>query len=238
MLDVIPRTGKVVRALVEVKMNTSPQIRVMVVDDHPLFLEGLAAFFEAADDLLLVGQCSDGRLALALCAEVKPDVILMDLNLPGLDGASAIEAIHTQFPTVPIIALTGMLDEQRVRRALQAGATGFLLKTLTTDELSAAIRQAAAGKTVLASEAARILMRIATHPAEASAKTLTAREADVLTLMVAGATNVEIAEKLALGRETIKSHVHNILNKLGASGRVEAVAIAVRRGLVSGPSPK
>jgi DNA-binding NarL/FixJ family response regulator len=204
----------------------------MVVEDHPLYIEGLTHFIQSYSDMLFVGQTADGQDALRLAEEFAPDVILMDLNLPKMPGNTAIEAIHAQFPEIHIIALTGSLDEHSVKTALQAGASGFLLKTVTADELAAAIHKVHAGGTVLSPEAARILMKIAIRTASALPE-LTRRESEVLALMVAGHTNAEIASHLELGRETIKSHVSHLLSKLGASGRVEAVAIALRHDLLS-----
>lgn len=212
-------------------MTTSQPIRVMLVDDHTMVRRGLATFLKVFDDLELAGEAGDGEAAIQLCAQILPDVVLMDMIMPDMDGVAATRAIRQQFPTVQVIALTSFKEEELVQNALQAGAIGYLLKDVSAEKLAQAIREAHAGRGTLSPEAAQALVHAATQPPPPG-HDLTEREQDVLALMVAGLNNTEIAEELVVSPSTIKSHVSNILAKLGVAGRTEAVAVAVRHRLV------
>jgi len=211
---------------------TVERIRVMVVDDHRVVRSGLTAFLAASDDLELVGEASDGRQAVELCARLRPDVVLMDLVMPEMDGAAATKAIRERCPETQVVALTSFREDELVTGALQAGAIGYLLKNVSADDLAGAIRAAKAGRPTLAAEATRALIDSARQP-RTPGHDLTAREREVLGLMVQGLSNPEIAEHLVVGRSTVKFHVSSILGKLGAASRTEAVATALQQGLVS-----
>jgi two-component system, NarL family, response regulator LiaR len=210
--------------------NTLP-IRVMLVDDHTMVRRGLATFLKVFDDLQLVGEADGGETAVQLCADVSPDVILMDMVMPDIDGVTATRLIRQRFPTVQVIALTSFKEEGLVQSALQAGAIGYLLKDVLADELAQAIRAAHAGRGTLAPEIVQSMTHAATLP-PAPGYDLTEREQEVLALMVAGLNNSEIAEKLVVSPSTIKSHVSNILAKFGVASRTEAATLAVRHRLV------
>lgn len=206
-------------------------IRVLIADDHAMVRSGLAAFLMANDDLELVGEASNGSDAVRQCASVRPDVVLMDLVMPGMDGPAAIREIHAAQPQVQIIALTSFPEEDLVQRALESGAISYLLKNVGADELAEAIRRARAGQSTLAPEAAQALILRARQPA-AQTYDLTQREREVLALMVKGLSNPEIAQRLIVGRSTAKFHVSSVLTKLGVSSRTEAVALALQHRLV------
>jgi two-component system, NarL family, response regulator LiaR len=211
-------------------MNDNP-IRVMIVDDHPLARAGLATFLLAYDDLVLVAEAASGEEAVAKARAVQPDVVLMDMALPGMDGADTIAALKASCPRAKAVALTSFKEEARIQRALAAGAIGYLLKDVSADDLAAAIRNAHRGRPTLAPEATQALIHVATSPPEPGAD-LTEREREVLSLLVAGLSNAEIAERLVVSLATVKSHVSNILSKLGVDSRTEAVALALKRNLV------
>lgn len=213
-------------------MSNEASIRVMIVDDHDIVRGGLVTMLDAFDDLELVGEASDGELALQLCETRDVDVILMDLVMPRMDGVTAIGHIHTAYPHIQIIALTTFKEEKLVKGALQAGAISYLLKNVPVDELAAAIRNAYAGKATLAPEATHILISAATQPPPPG-HDLTDREREVLALLVQGLSNQDIAEKLVISHSTVKNHVSNILSKLNAANRAEAVALALRHDLVN-----
>ena len=206
------------------------RIRVMIVDDHAVVRSGLSAFLLAYDDLEYVGEATGGAEAVQKCMALRPDVILMDLVMPGVDGAEATRRIREACPEVRVIALTSYKEDDLVQGALKAGALSYLLKNVSADELANAIRAAHAGRSTLAPEAAQVLISAATAPTQDEG--LTARELEILSLMVHGDSNPDIAEKLFVSRSTVKFHVSNILMKLGASTRTEAVALAVQRRLV------
>ena len=207
----------------------------MIVDDHAVVRSGLSAFLLAFDDLTCVGEAEGGADAVEKCRAARPDVVLMDLVMPEVDGAEATRRIKEACPTVQVIALTSYKEDDLVQGALQAGAISYLLKNVSADELAGAIRAAHAGRSTLAPEAAEVLIRATTAPpAPAAAEHgLTARELEILALMVGGESNPDIAGRLFLSRSTVKFHVSNILMKLDAGSRTEAVAIALQRGLVS-----
>ena len=214
------------------KKKMTNSIRVMIVDDHNVVRSGLSAFLMVFDDLDLIAEADSGEEAVRLCAEHKPDVVLMDLMMPGMDGAEATEAIRSQFPATQVIALTSFREEELVQRALKAGALSYLLKNVSADELADAIRAAYAGRPTLSPEATAALIHAATQPPKIDYE-LTPRELDVLGLMVQGLNNPEIAESLIVSRSTVKFHVSSILSKLGVNGRTEAVALAIKEKLIA-----
>ncbi len=213
-------------------MTETKTIRVMLVDDHAVVRSGLGAFLMAYDDLELVGEASSGERAIALCQQVQPDVVLMDLMMPGMDGVTATKLIRERQPATQVIALTSFKEKEMVEGVLQVGAIGYLLKDVSADELARAIRAAAAGKPTLASEAAQVLIQSARAPAEQPGFDLTERELQVLALMTEGLNNQQIAERLVISVSTAKFHVSSVLSKLNAASRTEAVAIALQKRLV------
>jgi two-component system, NarL family, response regulator LiaR len=214
-------------------INTSSQpIRVMLVDDHLMVRRGLATFLKVFDDLLLVGEAESGESAIQLCAEALPDVILMDMVLPMMDGATTTRAIRQQFPQVQVIVLTSFKEGELIKKALEAGAIGYLLKDVSADELARAIRAANSGRATLSPEAAQVLVETANQPPTPGLD-LTEREREVLALMVEGLNNTQIAGRLTVSPSTIKSHVSSILSKLGVASRTEAVTLALRTRIVS-----
>ena len=212
-------------------MMEKEKIRVLLVDDHAVVRSGLADFLLAYEDLELAGEASSGEDAVLICGKVKPDVVLMDLVMEGMDGAEATSAIRKACPEIQVIALTSYKDEDLVQKAIQAGAIGYLLKNVTAAELAEAIRSAKAGRPTLAPEAAQALIHATTKPPKLGFD-LTPRELEVLTLMSEGLSNPEIAERLVISRSTVKHHVRAILSKLGASSRTAAVALALKNNLV------
>jgi DNA-binding NarL/FixJ family response regulator len=201
-------------------------IRVLAVDDHPLLRQGIAALIGSEEDMELVGEASNGREALDLFRKYQPDITLMDLQMPEMNGIDAIGAIRGEFPDARIIVLTTHPGDVQVSRALKAGARGYLLKGMLRKELLETVRAVHAGQKRLSGEAAA---EIAEHVADNS---LTPREIDVLRLVAAGNANKGIGAQLSLTEVTVKSHVKNILAKLGASDRTHAVTIALKRGII------
>jgi two-component system, NarL family, response regulator LiaR len=210
----------------------SQSIRVLLVDDHAMVRRGLATFLKVFDDLQLAGEAEDGAEAIRLCAEIRPDVVLMDMVMPGMDGVSATRAIRQQYPQVQILALTSFKEGKLIKDALEAGAIGYLLKDVSADDLARAIRAAHAGRATLSPEAAQAIVQTANLP-PAPGLDLTEREREVLTLMIEGLNNTQIAGKLSVSPSTIKSHVSNILSKLGVASRTEAVTLALRNHIVA-----
>jgi NarL family two-component system response regulator LiaR len=191
----------------------------------------LATFLKAFDDLELAGEAESGETAIQLCSKLQPDVILMDMVMPDMNGATATSTIRQQFPKVQVIALTSFKDEELVKSALEAGAIGYLLKDVSADDLVRAIRAAHAGRATLSPEAAQALVHTANQP-PAPGLDLTEREREVLSLMIEGLNNTQIAGRLTVSPSTIKSHVSNILSKLGVASRTEAVTLALRNRIV------
>lgn len=207
-------------------------IRVMIVDDHSMVRTGLATFIQVNPDLELVGEARDGEKALLLCDRVKPDVILMDLVMPRMNGIQATRTLLERWPHIKVIALTSFQDKELVQEALQAGAISYLLKDVTMDKLSDAIRAAYAGKPTLAPEAAQVLIQVASDRSPKLGDDLTPREREVLVLMVEGLNNPQIGQRLTISVTTVRTHVSNILSKLGVSNRAEAIVLALRKDLV------
>ncbi len=211
-------------------MTEAKPIRVVVVDDHAVVRSGLSTFLRAFDDLELAGEASNGAEAVRLCHALQPDVVLMDLKMPEMDGVTATRQIRQNLPAIQIIALTSFHEPTSVQEALQAGAIGYLMKDVSADELADAIRNAHRGMPTLAPEAAKVLLQ-ASRQTPPPGHDLTPREREVLGLLVQGLNNNEIAEKLAISVSTAKFHVSTILSKLGATSRTEAAALAVKHHL-------
>lgn len=207
------------------------QIRVLIADDHHMVRKGLLTLLEEFEDLTVVGEAGDGELAVNICRANCPDVVLMDMLMPRLDGIAATAQIRTACPHTQVIALTSLTDEAHVQDALKAGAIGYLLKNVSGDELANAIRRAHAGQSTLAPEAAQVLIRATTRP-PALGHDLTERELEVLALMKEGLNNREIGERLIISSSTVKNHVSSILGKLGTTSRTQAVALAVEQKIV------
>jgi len=201
-------------------------IRILSVDDHPVFREGLRAVIESEQDMLLVAQASNAAEAVAEFRRHRPDVTLMDLRLPGANGTDALIAIRGEFPRARIIILTTSDSDGEIQRALRAGASGYVLKSMPKNELLAVIRSVHAGRRHIPPEVA---VRLAEHLGEAD---LTAREMDVLRLIRDGYRNKQIAERLSIAEGTVNFHIKNLVDKLGANDRAHAVAISLQRGLL------
>lgn len=206
------------------------QIRVVIVDDHPVVREGLAGMLASQPDLVIVGQAAGGAEAVALSRQLQPDVILMDLRMPGLDGVAAIEQIKAHRPAANILVLTTYDSDADIVRAIEAGATGYLLKDTPREELFRAVRAATRGESVLApAVAARLMTRMRT-PAE---ETLSAREIEVLVLVSQGKSNKQIGRSLHISEATVKTHLIHIFDKLGVQDRTAAVTVALERGILT-----
>jgi len=210
---------------------TSPTIRVLLVDDHAVVRSGLSFFLSTTDDIEVVGEAADGEQALRLCAQLQPDVVLMDMVMPQMDGFTAMQQIRQRYPTIRVIALTSFLDGEFVQRALQGGASGYLLKDVQARDLAGAIRAAYAGRSTLATEATQALIQTMAQPAQ-EGEALSEREREVLVGMARGLSNGEIAAQLMISTNTVRHHVRNILAKLEVTNRTEAVHVAMQRGLV------
>jgi len=209
----------------------SEVIRVLIADNHTMVRNGLTVFLKSYTDIELVGEASNGYEALILCGSLHPDVVLMDLIMPEMDGIAATSAILQTYPNIRIIALTSFSEDQLIYKALKAGVAAYLLKDCTSDELVNTIRNAHVGKTTIGSEIMQAVLRVADNPA-ARQYHLSERERDVLRLVVRGFSNRQIAANLTLSESTIKFHVSNILSKFGIATRAEAVALAIQNKLV------
>jgi NarL family two-component system response regulator LiaR len=214
------------------KTVSTESIRVLIVDDHAMVRKGLATFFKVFDDMQLVGEAESGAAAIKLCGETLPDVILMDMVMPDMDGAVTTRMIRKEYPQVQVIALTSFKEGDLIKKALEAGAIGYLLKDVSPDDLVRAIRAAHAGRATLPREVAQALVEATNRPPTPGLD-LTEREREVLSLMVEGLNNTQIAGRLTVSPSTIKSHVSNVLSKLGVASRTEAVALALRNQIVS-----
>lgn len=220
-------------------MNPEPtpesRVRVLLVDDHTVVRRGLRMVFDLEDDLEVVGEAADGREALERVAELRPDVVVMDLLMPVMNGVDATRAIRSAYPDVEVVALTSVLEDRMVVDAVEAGAAGYLLKETRPDDLFEAVRAAARGEVRLDPRAQQRLMRELRRPAapEPARETLTERETEVLQHLARGATNKAIAQALGVGEATVKSHVSAVLAKLGLKSRTQAALHALREGWVT-----
>lgn len=205
-------------------------IRLLIVDDHAKVHMAISQMISRLDDIEIVGQANDGEQAIALCNQVLPDVVLMDVIMPGMNGIEATYHIKQQHPEIKVVALSSFKDDETVRSMLQAGALGYVLKDALISEIAQTIRSAHSGQSILAPELIQMLLQPQGDP---GAYDLTEREIEVLRLMVEGLNNKEIADKLIIGLSTAKFHVSNVLSKLGVSNRIEAVSLAVEKKLVS-----
>ena len=208
----------------------SSSIRILIVDDHPVVREGLAGMLAGQPDFEVVGLAADGQTAVALHQTLAPDVTLMDLRMPGLDGVGAIAAIKAQQPAAHILVLTTYDSDADILRAIEAGATSYLLKDTPREELFRAIRAAAAGESVLAPAVAALLLTRMRAPAEES---LSSREIEVLQLVARGSSNKEVGQALHISTATVKTHLIHIYNKLGVADRTSAVTTALERGIIT-----
>ncbi len=206
-------------------------IKVLLVDDHAVVRSGLGAVLMTNDDMELVGEANNGQEAIQLCEKYQPDVVLMDLLMPVMDGVAATAAIKHKWPKINVIALTSFKEKEMVEGALKAGALSYLLKNVSAAELVTAIRGAVAGQPRLSPEAAQVLIQDFKTPSTPEFD-LTERELEILNLMVEGLANNDIAERLIVSQSTVKFHVSNVLSKLGVTSRTEAVAIALKHKLV------
>ncbi len=206
-------------------------IRVMIVDDQHVVRRGLSLLIAGFDDMVLAAEASGGAEAVDLCASAKPDIVLMDMVMPGMDGVAATRAILELYPDIRVVALTSFIERELVQDALRAGVVGYLLKDASVDELAQAIRSAYLGRPVVAWKATQALVE--SQPSPAPADALTGREREVLSLMVEGLTNRQIAKRLEISPYTVNAHIRSIFSKLGVSSRAEAVSYAIQTGLIT-----
>jgi DNA-binding NarL/FixJ family response regulator len=212
-------------------MSEVNRIRVLVVDDHAVLRSGLTVFLATVPDFQLVGEAGNGEEAVALCHKFQPDVILMDLQMPRMNGMNAIRQIRQLYPHIRIVVLTNFVDEKLVQEALTAGAISYLLKHVTGDELAYAIREAYAERGKLAREATQALVNVIQHPPPPAIR-LTTREREVLRLLARGMSNRDIAAELVIAVPTVKRHVTSILAKFNTSSRTEALVMAVQQNML------
>jgi NarL family two-component system response regulator LiaR len=210
-------------------------VKILIVDDHSVVRQGLRMFLGQDPELEVIGEASNGAEGVRLARELQPHVVLMDLLMPVMDGITAIANIRRELPEIEVLALTSVLDDNSVMGAIRAGAIGYLLKDTGSEDLCQAIKAAAAGQVQLSPQAAARLMRKVIVPD--SPESLTPREIDVLKLLAQGLANKEIARDLSIGEKTVKTHVSNILSKLGVLSRTQAALHAIQIGLVSMPDP-
>jgi two-component system, NarL family, response regulator LiaR len=210
-------------------------VRVLIADDHSVVRQGLRMFLTLDPELEVIGEASNGAEAIQMTRALSPDVVLMDLLMPGTDGIAATQRIRAEVPTTEVLALTSVLEDASVVGAVQAGAIGYLLKDTSAEQLCKAIKAAAQGKVQLAPEAAARLVREVRAPD--NPESLTARETEVLRALAGGLTNREIARALNIGERTVKTHVSHLLGKLGLQSRTQAALYAVRIGLADQPAP-
>jgi NarL family two-component system response regulator LiaR len=215
-------------------MSNSNEIRLLIVDDHKVVRNGLKIFISLFEEIELVGEAQNGQQALEHCIQHQPDVVLMDMVMPVMDGPTAIKTIRERFPSIQIIALTSFEEEELVSRAMAADAISYLYKDVEEEELIDAIRAAHEGRSVLAPEALQALVKQANRRTESANITpLTKREQEILTLVAMGMTNPQIADQLVISTSTVQFHVHNILTKLQVQTRTEAVAVAIQNKLIN-----
>ena len=213
-------------------MENCTPIQVIIVDDHLMVRDGLKVFLSVYEDIEVVADTEDGQTALELCQQLQPDVVLMDIVMPGMDGSTATALIRKQFPQVQVIALTTFVEEELVQQALQAGAISYMLKDVHPDRLAQAIRDACIGQGTIDATVAQALMH--TKEQIASSETnLTEREFEVLKLLAKGVPNKEIGQTLNISLGTVRFHTSNIYMKLGVSNRTEAAHLAIAQGLIS-----
>jgi NarL family two-component system response regulator LiaR len=209
--------------------NMTDSIRVVIVDDHDMLRKGIATMLYATDDLTLVGEASSGSEAIEMCAKLKPDVVLIDLMMPEMDGVTAIQNIHVNQPQIRIVVLSSFAEPDLIKSALKAGASGYVLKNISAEKLANAVRMAKQDIAPLSPE----VMNQMFHPKDSSTQfNLTTREQEILSLLTDGFSNSEIAYRLSISQFTVKNHVSTIYTKLGVGNRTEAVRIAVQNNLV------
>lgn len=206
-------------------------IKVLIVDDHPMVRQGIKTLLDVYDDIEVIGEAENGREALEICEKYKPDIVLMDLIMPEVNGIEATKEIVKNWSYIKVVTLTSFLDKKLIEDSLKAGAIGYVLKNISGDKLVATIRDADKGKSTLSSEASDFLISNIKKPPVADYQ-LTSQEKNILACLVEGLSNKKIAQKLVLSLSTVKFHVSNILNKLGVSSRTEAVSLAIKNKLV------
>lgn len=209
----------------------SNTIKLFIVDDHKVVRNGLKIFISLYDDIELIGEAKNGQQAVDFCADKQPDVILMDLKMPVMDGSTATRLIRQKYPQIQVVVLTSFEDEALVKQAMTAGAIGYLYKDVEEDELINAIRSAKQGKSVLSPDALQALVK-QVNASQPSIEPLTEREQEILALMAQGLTNPQIAETLVISESTVRFHTHNIFNKLQVERRTEAVVVAMQNNLL------
>ena len=211
-------------------MTMPEKIKVIIVDDHTVVRSGLGAVLDTAESMELVGEAGDGEEAVRVCERLQPDVVLMDLQMPKMDGVEATRIIHERWPQIHIIALTSYKEKEYVEGVLKAGATSYLLKNVSAEELVSAINKVVLDQPSLSPEAAQVLIQTVNEPSQPGID-LTDREREILALMVDGKSNSEISASIFITQATVKYHVSNILSKLGVSSRTEAVVVAMKNNL-------
>jgi len=212
-------------------MTKQKPIRILLVDDHPMVRDGLKVFLSVSPDMECVGEADSGEEALQKCAILNPEVVLMDMLMPGMDGAATTQAIKAAHPEIQIIILTSFEEKELVQKALKAGAIGYVLKNVSMSKLAEAVRDAHAGRPAMSPEATQALIQVTTQPPEPGFD-LTNREREVLGLIAEGLTNDEISSQLFISISTTRFHVSNILSKLGVSNRTEAAKLAMQHQLI------